>query len=312
MDNVPAMSRAKPLTRLFSKKGGNMKRCRSLLLVLALALTAIISGCTGDAGTDTTAPYVPTSLVTTATSTSQINLTWTASTDNVGVTGYKIYRDGSYLKSATTISTLDSGLTASTQYCYQITAYDAAGNESAKCMQVCATTHNYRIYSFEGVISTLYYDGAGIIANGGYKIGDSVFAKFNVDFASDGYYILNNGETLIPENPQLTNDPHWYFYNALIEGTLMPVMNGGFFNGPTDVKEYYCGYADSGPIGNSGVLEGGTGNSSFTILKESLMDASVQNWVIGEHFKGIIVSSNDKDDSVMWADMILIDIQTVP
>jgi hypothetical protein len=289
-----------------------MKKCRSLLLVLALALTAIISGCTDNKGMDTTAPSIPTSLITTATSTSQIKLTWTSSTDDVGMAGYKIYRNGAYLKSATTISTLDSGLTVSTQYCYQITAYDAAGNESAKCMQVCATTHNYRIYSFEGVISNLYYDGAGIIANEGYKIGDSVFAKFNVDFENNGYYILNNGEMIIPENPQLTNDPHWYFYNVLIDGTLMPVMNGGFNNGPTNIKGYYCGYDASGPMGNRGILEGGTGNSNFAILKESLMDASVQNWVIGEHLKGIIVSWSDTDWSIFWADMVLTDIQTIP
>jgi hypothetical protein len=245
-------------------------------------------------------------------STSQINLIWTASTDDVGVAGYKIYRDGVYLKSTSTIPTTDTGLTHSTNYCYQVTAYDAAGNESAKCTQVCATTNNYRTYSFEGVISNLYYDGAGIIANKGYKIGDSVFAKFNVDFASDGYYILNNGEKLIPENTQTTNNPYWYFYAELIDGTLMPVMNGGFFNGPTDIKEYHIGYLNSGPVDNTGALQGGTGNSYFTILKESYTDASVQGWVIGEHLKGIIVAWSDKDWSIMWADMILTDIQIIP
>jgi len=40
----------------------------------------------------------------------------------------------------------------------------------------------------------------------------------------------------------------------------MPVMNGGFFNGPTDIKEYHIGYLNSGPVDNTGALQGGTGN----------------------------------------------------
>jgi len=92
----------------------------------------------------------------------------------------------------------------------------------------------------------------------------------------------------------------------------MPVMNGGFFNGPTDIKEYHIGYLNSGPVDNTGALQGGTGNSYFTILKESYTDASVQGWVIGEHLKGIIVAWSDKDWSIMWADMILTDIQIIP
>ncbi len=89
---------------------------------------------------DTTPPSVPTNLTATAISSSQIDLSWTASTDNVGVVGYKIYRDGSYLKSVTTTSTSDTGLNPNTQYCYTVSAYDAAGNESDKSSQVCATT----------------------------------------------------------------------------------------------------------------------------------------------------------------------------
>ncbi len=91
-------------------------------------------------GADTTLPTTPENLTVTAISSSQINLSWTASTDNVGVTGYKIYRDGTYLKSITITSTSDTGLNPSTQYCYRVSAYDAAGNESVQSSQVCATT----------------------------------------------------------------------------------------------------------------------------------------------------------------------------
>ncbi len=89
---------------------------------------------------DTSPPSVPTGLTGTAVSSSQTDLSWTASTDNVGVTGYKVYRDGSYLKSITSTSTSDTGLSSSTQYCYTVSAYDAAGNESGQSNEACATT----------------------------------------------------------------------------------------------------------------------------------------------------------------------------
>jgi len=96
---------------------------------------------------DTQAPTIPTNLTATAISSSQINLAWTASTDNVGVTGYRIYRcQGSGCTPSTQIGTSatnsysNTGLTASTAYVYQVAAYDAAGNPSAQSTSASATT----------------------------------------------------------------------------------------------------------------------------------------------------------------------------
>jgi len=92
---------------------------------------------------DTTVPTVPANLTATAVSSTQINLTWTASTDNVGVAGYIVYRYGAslwHVRQVATNSLSDTGLVASTQYCYQVSAYDAVGNESGKSAEVCATT----------------------------------------------------------------------------------------------------------------------------------------------------------------------------
>ncbi|NLU20472.1 MAG: hypothetical protein GXW89_07255, partial [Phycisphaerae bacterium] len=83
-------------------------------------------------GPDTTPPSVPGTPTATAASTSQINLTWSASSDNVGVAGYKIYRNGAYLTSVTGTSYNDTGLAMGTTYTYRISAYDAANNESAQ------------------------------------------------------------------------------------------------------------------------------------------------------------------------------------
>jgi len=89
---------------------------------------------------DTTAPFVPTGLSATAISSSQIDLAWTASTDNVAVTGYRIYRGGTQVGTSATHSYSDTGLTASTAYSYTVSAYDAAGNNSAQSTSASATT----------------------------------------------------------------------------------------------------------------------------------------------------------------------------
>jgi chitodextrinase len=89
---------------------------------------------------DTTAPSVPTDLGATSVTSSQINLAWTASTDDVGVSSYLIYRDGSLLATRGSNSLQDAGLSAGTSYCYRVTAQDAAGNVSAQSVQFCTQT----------------------------------------------------------------------------------------------------------------------------------------------------------------------------
>jgi len=89
---------------------------------------------------DTTAPTTPTNLTATAISQTQINLSWTASTDNVGVTGYKIYRSGTQIGTSATNSYSNTGLIAGTTYSYTVSAYDLAGNNSAQSSSASATT----------------------------------------------------------------------------------------------------------------------------------------------------------------------------
>jgi chitodextrinase len=66
-------------------------------------------------------------------------LSWTASTDNVAVVRYNVYRNGTKVGSSTTTSYSDSGLALTTAYTYQISALDAAGNESAKATVLVTT-----------------------------------------------------------------------------------------------------------------------------------------------------------------------------
>jgi chitodextrinase len=89
---------------------------------------------------DTTAPSVPTGLTVTGTTSASASLSWTASTDNVGVSNYQIFRNGAIVSSATGTTFTDTGLSPATTYSYTVRARDAAGNTSAASTAVSATT----------------------------------------------------------------------------------------------------------------------------------------------------------------------------
>lgn len=89
---------------------------------------------------DVTAPTAPTGLTAgTATATS-VPLSWTASTDAVGVTGYTIYRNGVQVGTSTSTSFTATGLNPSTTYSFTVTARDAAGNVSTPSAARSVTT----------------------------------------------------------------------------------------------------------------------------------------------------------------------------
>jgi fibronectin type 3 domain-containing protein len=98
-------------------------------------------------GADTTAPSAPTGLAASGISATTVNLGWTASTDNVGVTGYRVERcQGSgcttfvQIAAPTVTSHPDAGLTPGTLYRYRVRAIDAAGNLGGYSSIVNATT----------------------------------------------------------------------------------------------------------------------------------------------------------------------------
>ena len=89
--------------------------------------------------TDTQAPTVPTGLKASNVTGTSATLSWSASTDNVGVTGYDVLSNGSKVASATTPSSTLSGLSCGVSYTFAIVAYDAAGNRSPQAQLVTST-----------------------------------------------------------------------------------------------------------------------------------------------------------------------------
>jgi chitodextrinase len=94
------------------------------------------------AAPDLVAPLTPAGLMASAVSSSQINLSWAASGDNVGVTGYTIRRNGVVVASTAATGFQNSGLAPNTRYTYAVRAGDAAGNLSAWSLDFSVTTPN--------------------------------------------------------------------------------------------------------------------------------------------------------------------------
>ena len=131
-----------------------MSRMKVLLLLAVTTTTVLLAGCGGVGGAetstsnaagttpsvDTTLPSTPTGLTGAAAGSTGANLAWSASTDNVGVTGYIVRRNGVQVATPATTSFADTGLSAATTYSYTVAARDAAGNISPNSTSVSVTT----------------------------------------------------------------------------------------------------------------------------------------------------------------------------
>ncbi len=142
---------------------------------------------------DTTPPSPVGDLASELISNSQIDLSWTASTDNVGVTEYIIYRNGTEIDSTTSTSYSDTGLAFNTFYCYKVEAFDAAGNSSGEGNEECGTTN----VGYDGIKwkydtgNVIYYSSPAIASDGTIYVGDVGSGDITM-----GLYAINQDGTL--------------------------------------------------------------------------------------------------------------------
>lgn len=142
---------------------------------------------------DTTAPTAPANLTASGTTTSATNLSWNASTDNVGVTGYDVYQGSTFKATITGTTYAVTGLTANTAYTFHVKAKDLAGNISASSNVVNVTTLNNTLTycaSKGNSVADEYIDYVSIGgisnttgANGGY--GDFTAQTGNLPYGSN-------------------------------------------------------------------------------------------------------------------------------
>ena len=173
---------------------------------------------------DTQAPSTPSSLTSTAKSSSSVSLSWTGSTDNVGVTGYEVFVNGSSSASTSSTSTSAtvSGLSANTTYTFAVKARDAAGNRSTSSNSISVTTSTSTPPSTTGKVIVGYWhnfdNGSTNIRlrdispkynviqvafaepSGGAATGNMTFAPYNAttaDFKADIAYLKSQGKKVL-------------------------------------------------------------------------------------------------------------------
>jgi chitodextrinase len=98
-------------------------------------------------GLDTTPPSTPTLLSVAPVSSSQIDLSWSSSTDDFGLSGYNVFRNGVSIATTSQLSYSDGGLTASTSFSYMVRAFDGAHNYSSTSNSIATKTLNVYVNS---------------------------------------------------------------------------------------------------------------------------------------------------------------------
>jgi len=191
---------------------------------------------------DTQAPSIPANLTASVVSSSQINLSWTASTDNVGVTGYRVYRNGSQINTTTNTSYSDTGLTANATYSYTVAAYDVAGNISSQSTAAQATT------LAGGATTIKFYSGAGdgrvtytVATSPGWDIIHDAAVGSGISYTStnDAYATVSNAaswpevtRTFFPIDTSAIPD------NAIITSATLYLYPGQLDDGDNDGNDF--------------------------------------------------------------------------
>ena len=111
--------------------------------------------------TDVAPPTAPGAPALTANLGTSVALTWPAATDDFGVTGYDVYRDGTLAGSSSTLSYIDTGLTTGTTYRYTVRAKDAAGNVSTDSSPLLVSTAASDTFQVQSTASLLCAEASG-------------------------------------------------------------------------------------------------------------------------------------------------------
>ena len=190
---------------------------------------------------DTQAPSDPTNLVASNPTDNSINLSWTASTDNVSVTSYDIYQGGVNLYNTVTNSFVVTGLSANTNYCFTVRANDGSGNTSGFSNQACENTSDNGSQTTDLFISE-YVEGS--VTNKAIEIanftgGPISLSNYTLKLATNS----NNFSTTytFPNSPTIAN------------GDVFVVANSGLNSGcqseQDDVNNSITGFNGNDVIG---------------------------------------------------------------
>ena len=188
--------------------------------------------CSG-APADTLSPTNPANLSASALDSHTVHLTWTASTDNVGVTGYRVYRDGVYLKTIPPMTSYDdTTVLPDTMYSYRLKAVDADGHQSNFSNTAPATTPGLLFSdgfesgdfsqwtSWSGLVVQQQDVYAGLFAVSGASSGAATYAYKQLASARNELYY----RMLFKINAQDTNSLYLQRFRTTGNGSILGVF----------------------------------------------------------------------------------------
>ncbi|WP_353779487.1 endonuclease [Winogradskyella sp. 3972H.M.0a.05] len=200
--------------------------------------------------TDTEAPTAPTNLLTSNPTDNTIDLTWTASTDNIGVASYDIYVDDVNTFNTSNTFFTAIGLDPDTNYCFEVKAKDAAGNESAFSNEACeTTTDNGSTGGNIDLFISEYVEGGG--TNKALEIAN--FTGSTVSLADYTIRLAFNGNDFtttynFPNGAQITNEDVYVVANSGLNSACQPEQD--------DVNNSITGFNGNDVVGlfKNGIL----------------------------------------------------------
>lgn len=145
---------------------------------------------------DTQAPSVPSGLTVNPGS-NTVQLAWQPSTDNTGVAGYRVFRNGTAVGTTDQTSYTDSGLTANTTYQYSVVAYDAVGNASASSQSVSATTITSTTNAISNVVLTSVTRNEAVISWSTSSPSTSFIQYTPSYYYRNGYWWVAKDDTMV-------------------------------------------------------------------------------------------------------------------
>jgi serine protease len=193
---------------------------------------------------DTEPPTAPTNLTATAVSSSRIDLAWSASSDNVGVTGYKVFRDAAQIAATAARSYSDTGLAPSTTHSYYVVAFDAASNESAPSNTASATTLPAPVQTMHVASITMALKKAGlntsaratvtIVDAAGHPVaGATVSGHWSGATSDSDAGLTNSGGQVTLESNKLKKPPSGTTFTFTVDNV---VLSGWTYNPSANVE----------------------------------------------------------------------------
>ena len=213
---------------------------------------------------DTIAPTSPLNVSAAALALDQISVAWSPSTDDVGVAGYYVFRNGSQIGSSNTTTLIDAGLLPSTTYMYRVTAYDAAGNMSAQSLPANAATPAdnafVAAYSFNEGSGTTLLDRSG---NG--NVGTLSGPTWITTGKFGGALLFNGTSDWVTVND--SNNSLHFTTGMTVEAWIYPSSQSGWRTvAQKEVDAYFLHASSNGTLFPAG---GGTVNGAVTYTTAS-------------------------------------------